>query len=481
MKKAYDTFLQSEVSSNLAAKNRGFEPYRYECSHCGEEVRLAATNSTLKAPHFRHRSGNNDIECEKYLGQYGMISLDSSSRKSKNERIEFYFDNTTKMFYLGLCFSNNEIQAYEQEGATFELRDFTQEQLFFSLRINNKNFDPDISKKIPIEKFAYNYFTSNSSTGIRRKYELFKGTDNSVPMPTFFKIQKNDRNFNAKLVRSTILYTNVPYFVAFQSQHTFSQYSFLLDGIKVDDTFQFVTMGRKFFGKVLTIIEKTDLIDSLITSWGYQLETSEILTLLWPPTFQRDETSVVLSDNAFIFSSFELEAHGNINIHSENIKKIEKGISKVLIESKIKIYRKNTEIVICKDEGNYCCFDSLKITESYQNIYTVQNKSKHFLFNRSGVIPLCLGQSILLTPDCVIKYYQFSYLEGCVYPKQQYKPFGKQLLDDLLAHYKRTEDFTIDIFRSLDLSEVAFQYIQSCDKLGIINSAAKYFIKKGWL
>lgn len=58
MRKAYDTILQSEVSADLAAKSGGFEPYRYECACCGEEVYVAAAYSTSIVPHFRHRSGN---------------------------------------------------------------------------------------------------------------------------------------------------------------------------------------------------------------------------------------------------------------------------------------------------------------------------------------------------------------------------------------------------------------------------------------
>jgi len=474
MRKAYDTFLQSEVSSDLAAKSGGLEPYRYECSHCGEEVRLAAMGSISMVPHFRHRSGNNDIECEKYLGQYGAINLDSSSRKSKSERIEFYFDNTTRMFYLGLCFSNDEIMAYEQEVATFELRTFTQEQAFFSLCINNRNFDPDVPRMIPIERFSYNYITSNTFTGMRRKYELFKRIDNGIP--TFFKMQGNDSDFKAKLVRSTVLYTNVSYFVVFQNQYTF-----LPSDIKVDDTLRFETMERKFVGKVLTIREKTASIDSLITSWGYQLEASETLSLLWPPATQVDETSVIDSNHAFVFSSFELEAHGNINIYSEDIKKIAKGISMVSAKSRVKIFSKNAEIIINNSEQAYSNFDGLSIKESYQNVFTAPDNSAYFLFNSSGVIPMYHGQSVSLTRGSSIRYYQFSYLKGVVYPLQQRKLSGEQRLNDLLAYYKRMEDFSVDAFESLELSEIAFQYISKCDESGKINSAAKYFIKEGWL
>lgn len=145
MRKAYDIFLLSEVSADLAAKAGSFEPYRYECAHCGEEVRLAAVGSTSMVPHFRHQSGNSDVECEYYLGQYGAFSTDARSRKSKNERAEFYFDSNTKMFYLGLRFSEDEISAYEQLSTTFELRAASQAQPFYSLRINGKNFTSDCS------------------------------------------------------------------------------------------------------------------------------------------------------------------------------------------------------------------------------------------------------------------------------------------------------------------------------------------------
>lgn len=480
MRKAYDTFLQSEVSADLAGKSGGFEPYRYECAHCGEEVRLAAVGSVCMVPHFRHRSGNNDVECEKYLGQYGTINIDSRSRKSKSERAEFYFDKSTKMFFLGLRFSDDEITAYEQPTTYFELRSSAQEQAFLALRINNRNFDPDVLRMIPLENFSYNYFLSNTCNGIKRKYELFNRINrNSGNAPTFFKIQGNDSNYKAKLVRSTVLYTNVPYFVAFQGQHSFPQDCCLPSDIKVDDTFQFETMGRKFLGKILTIKYKTTQINSFITSWGYQLEVSETLTLLWPPAALLNEVSMIDANAVFLFSSFELEAHGNINVHSEDIKKIAKGVSKVSVNSKIKIYRKNAEININKEEKNSTSFDPLPITERQESVYTVPDNSTYFLFNRSGVTSINKGQSVLLTPGSLIRHYRSGYLNGLVYPLKQSKLSGEQLLNDILAHYKRTENFSIDAFDSLELSEAASLYIEKCIETGLINSAVKHFIKEG--
>lgn len=479
MQKSYDTFLQSEVSADLAAKSNGLEPYRYECVRCGEEVRLAAANSLSMVPHFRHRSGNNDVECENYLGQYGAISTDPQSRKSKNERAEFYFDKRTTMFYLGLRFSDNEITAYEELSTTFELRASAQEQAFYSLLINNRNFAPNAPTMIPLKRFSNNYFLSNTLNGIKRKYEVFNSANNNTP--TFFKIQGHDDNYKAKLVRSAVLYTNVPYFAAFQSQYSTPYDPNLPNEVEVDDTFQFETMGRKFLGKVLSFKSKTDYMNSWVESWGYQLEASETFTLLWPPAAQVDDISVIGADYAFLFSSFELHAHGNINIHSEDFEKVATGISKVSVKTQTKVCKKNVEMVIDKKELHPIGFDDRQIEKRYENVYDVSDDRNHFFFSHSGITPMSKGQSLSLTTGSAIRCYKFSYLCGCIYPRQQNELTGAQLLNDLLAHYRRTETFVINDFDSCDLSATAFQYIEKCEASGLINSCAKQFIIEGRL
>ena len=474
MQKAYDTFLQSEVSADLAAKSNGLEPYRYECVRCGEEVRLAAASSLSMVPHFRHRSGNNDVECENYFGQYGAISTDPKSRKSKSERAEFYFDMRTKMFYLGLRLNDNEITSYEELSTTFELRTSVQEQAFYSLLINNRNFAPNAPTMIPLKRFSNNYFLSNTLNGIKRKYEVFNSINTNTP--TFFKIQGHDDNFKAKLVRSAVLYTNVQYFVAFQNQYATPYEPNLLGEVDVDDTFQFETMGRKFLGIVLSFKSETDHLKSWLASWGYRLEASETLTLLWPPAAQVDEISVIGADYAFLFSSFELHAHGNINIHSEDFEAITTNLSKVSVNTQIKLCKKNVEIVIEKKELHPIGFDNLQIEIRYENVYAFSDDRNHFFFSHSGVTPMSKGQSLLLTPGSAIRCYRLNYLCGCIHPRQQNELFGAQLLNDLLVHYRRTEKFDINDFDSCDLSATAFQYIEKCEESGLINSAAKQFI-----
>lgn len=478
MQRAYDTFLQSEVSADLAAQNSGLEPYRYECAHCGEEVRLAAAGSTSMVAHFRHRSGNNDVECENYLSQFGVISIDFRSLKSRNERAEFYFDSSTKMFYLELCFSENEINAYEEGSAKFELRASAQEQAFFTLRINNINFIPDTPRLIHIERFSYRYFLSNTLNNVRRRYEFFK----KEGAPVFFKIQGNDfDNYRAKLIRSTILYTEVPYFAVVESRYPLPQASYLLSEIEISVTSRFETMGKKFIGQTMTIKNKTADIESLFASWGYQVEASETLTLLWPPTMQMNEVSTIYSDYAFLFSSFNLEPHGNINVHSADIKRVESGISKVSVNSRLKVFRKNAEIIIDTEKSWPVKYDALPIEASHADFYKVPDDRTYFLFNRSGVMPISEGQSVTLTPGSSIKRYDSGYLDGIIYPKQQNELSSEPLLNDLLAHYKRTERFCDEAFASLELSDTASQYITKCYESGFINSAAKRFIEEGQL
>ena len=99
MIQAFDVLLQIPVTADAAAKNRIDEPFRYECLCCGEEVYIAATNSTKKAPHFRHRRGNSDRECELYLGSTGIAGALNAAQKRTHSRTEIYFDIKQKIFY----------------------------------------------------------------------------------------------------------------------------------------------------------------------------------------------------------------------------------------------------------------------------------------------------------------------------------------------------------------------------------------------
>lgn len=475
MRKAYDIILQSEVSAELAAQNSGFEPYRYECSNCGEEVFVAAPYSTRMVAHFRHRSGNNDVECENYLGQYGTISTDSSSRRNNRERAEFYYNNSTKTFSLALRFSENEIQSYEQQSVDFELRTKDSDMPIRVLKINNMNFSPDVPTLIPLNNFSVSYYLSNTLNGANRKYDFLKRGNT----PTFFKLSGNDNDFKAKLIRSTVLYTKTQYFVALHSQYSVPQGIRLPEGIEVGQTFHFKTMNRKFLGFVLSITDKTPSIDCLLKSWGYQLEASETLTLLWPPAYLIDDASIIQSDYAYIFSSFELQAHGNINMHSEEIIKLSQGISKVKVKPKTKIFKKNAEIVIDTVAPSVDRYNVITPYKNFASTFTVPDDGTYYLFNHSGVSTLTNGQVVFLTPKSSIVRYEFNFPVGYIYPCLQKELTGEELLEDILAHYKRMEAFDSTRFSTLVLSKTTSKYIEKCKITGSINPVVIQFIEEG--
>ena len=478
MREAYDTFLQVVVSADLAAKNGGSEIYRYECAYCGEEVRLAAVDSISMVAHFRHLRGNNHVDCEKYLGQPIAVKTDPSSLKTRNKQAEFYFDNIKKMFFLGLRFNEDEIIAYEKESAKFELRVSEQSQAFHTLSINQMNCTPDVPTLIPISEFSYIYFLSNTLNERKRKHAIFK-KDGS---PIFLKILGNDSEYRAKLIHSTILYTNVPYFVVAESQLPLLQINHFPNEVEICHNFNFKTMNKNFTGQKLTIKNKTPKIESLFASWGYQIKASESLTILWPPATQIDEISVVDSDEVFLFSSFKLEPRSNINVSSMDMTEIENDMFKVSISSRVNIVQDNVEVFIDRKKSHPFSYNPILFEETHERIFRVPDDGAYYLFDNSGVTPLKEGMTIELTQNSFICRYNSGYLYGIIYSKQQKKISSEQLLNDLLAHYKRTEILSLEPFANLELSDTATKYIEECiEKGSVINSVAKRFIEEGRL
>jgi hypothetical protein len=486
MQKAYDTFLLSEVTAVLVAKTGSYDAYRYECACCGEEVYLAAADNIDKVnhsqrklpdPHFRHRTGNNDVKCEYYLGQFGAISTDANSRKSKSERAEFYFDYNTKLFYLGLKFNETELSFYEKHSAVFELRTSLQSQPFFSQHINGTKFMPDVQVLIPLDKFSNSYFLSNTLNGIEREYHVFNDTKNA---PTFFKLHSGDRYTRAKLVRSSVLYTNISYLAVFQEQNQYwnpVNYS-LPKEIRIENSFNFETMRIKFIGKVITIDSKAAQVEHMISSWGYQLETSETLTLLWPPAVLTDDLFTIDSASAYLYASFDLLPHGNINVHSADISIICDGLTKVTVNSRTKIYKKNAELIIeNRAQDPDCCTEMFIDFQSAAEFQATDDS--FFLFNHSGVANLSKGEIVQLTPNSHIMHYTQGYLDKVIKPQDSTTLSAEELIQDSLVYYKRQEPINWDDFESCDLSQTAFNYIDDCDKTGLINSATKLLITEG--
>lgn len=480
VQKAYDTILSDYVDAKSAAKGGGFEPYRYKCACCWEEVHLCAADSRNQATHFRHRSGNNNVECENYLGNCNAIISSALSHRNVRDKIEFYFSNSMKLFSIGIKFDADEISAYEQNGASFQVKISYTARPLISIPIRSSRFYPSIPELIPISEFSWEYYVSSSNDSKLHKCELFKKDGNGYLYPSFFKIQAqgDDSDFTAKLVRSDTLYTNTPYLIVFM--HSCHIQSFQHD-VKVGKVIRFKTMGRDFTGTVVVFTQKTARVEQQLGLWKYKLETNETLTLVWPPSSLVNESMLICTDYAYLFSTFELQAHGNINVHSDNIVRLENGISKVPINGRTKIYKKNAELVLEKCKKTSYEYDTISVAQETAKNYVASDDSA-YLFNRSGVSLMSKGMSVLLTHDSEVRHYSYGYLDSMVtVANDSITLNGDSLLQDILMYYKRTEAFNWADYESLELSHTAFQYIESCEKIGFINSAAKHFIEEGWI
>lgn len=475
---AYDTILSDYVDAESAAQSGGFEQYRYECACCWEEVRLCAVDSQNQVAHFRHRSGNNNVECENYLGNRNAIINNALSRQNIRDKVEFYFSSTTKLFYFGVRLNSDEITAYEQNGASFQVRNsfFSNPSIYIPIR--SSRFFPNALELIPINKFSWEYYVSSSIDSMGRKYELFRKDGRGYLYPSFMKIQAgdNDIDFQAKLVRSDTLYTNTPYLMIFTHQNYVLSFQ---NDVKVGRVLKFRTMDRDFAGIVVTFINKTSKIELQLEAWKYKLEANESLSLLWPPSSQAEEVMLISKDSAFIYSSFALQAHGNINTQFEDITRLGDGVSKVSINKRTKIYKRNAELVLEKYEESANEYDTFLITEEAAKNYVAADDGA-FLFNNSGVSTISKGMSRFLTIESEVRHYTLGYLDRIVRaPNKDKMLVGDHLLQDILIYYKRTESFIWSDYESLELSPVAFAYIESCEKTGRINSVAKYFIEEG--
>lgn len=464
MLQAFDTLLQTAVSAKVAAANSDNEVFRYECLCCGEEVFLAAQDSVYKATHFRHRSGNNNKDCELYLGQYSTVFTSTSTRNKKQDRVEFYYQNTHKAFYASFRFSDAEIKAYESAGAYIEVRSSHTLQPFLTQRINHTNFHDDSPEAYMLEMYAASYFISNTRDNIKREYSLFKNDG-----PTFFKIQGEDADFTAKYIKSKSLYTNIKYFIAWPGQNTAQIKLAKVPGVIIDELLQFKTMNNyTVWALVATFTNINPQLDTLLQTWGYNLNTSEELTLLWPPAYKSDETLHVSADKVFVFSSFALQAFGNTNMPSNAIHKVDDNITKIEINEKLRILKKNAEMSVATTKlVSKLISHNIKYVTAEK--FVVPESGRFYHFSPYGVEKLSSGQTIFLTETSSVIECCGNYIFTVItLPRTEEISLSQRMLDALL-YYWVSITFEKDI--EDHYPEIVSKYLRESKAKGHINKA----------
>ncbi len=471
MLNAFDTLLQTAVSANAAAANSDNEAFRYECLCCGEEVFLAAQDSIYQATHFRHRSGNNDKDCELYLGKYGILPTSPSTRNKRQDRVEFYYNNTHKAFYMSFRFSDEEISAYETANSCIEVRDSRTQPPFFTKKINHINFCNDVPETYMLDTYASPYYISNTSNNIKREYNLFDEAS-----PTFFKIQGEDLNYTAKYIKSNSLYTNVKYLIAWPGRNSAQIRLNKIPGVRIYDMFEFATMNNtRVWALVAAFVDKNQQLDALIQSWGYNISASEELTLLWPPAYENDETLHVTNNSVYVFSSFALQAHGNTNMHSSSIHTVDTNVMRIDIKDKLRILKKNAEMSVTTTAflSEIVPLDIQHLTETK---FVVPEKGVFYCYSSRGAEKLSPGQKVFLTETAFVVEYCGNYKSKVITMPGNKELSLSEKIRDALSYYRVTIPYgnTVDEHYSDDILD----YLHKSKINGCINKAVFKIIEE---
>lgn len=477
MDKAFDAVFQTEVDAETIAKtsyrtlgNR----FRYQCLCCGEEVYLAAADSTVKTPHFRHRRGNNDTDCERYLGQPGALEHYVHIRKHNREHVGFYFNIECMTFEISLIYTLEEIDGYAMNASRLSFYTKYYSQPFLTVPINRSNLIPEVCNYFTLNEYANDYYISMDTDNekvvytdiIKREYKL-----------NIYRIKQSNCHYKRNI--SNILYTDYNY-LAISENEIYIKELTDLQNIETDgDVFSFITQGREFYA-VKFVIQFINYSSKVyFQNHEFRVETSETMAVLWPPVFARDLVSVCPTEKVYMLSSFELVPHGNINSKGMNIQNLCDNVYEVTFKEQVTIYEKNVESRIIKEERaiNETIYEEPQII--YTDKYSVPDTYDYYIFDQNGCSKLTTGSKVYLSSTDRIIGYKNGHIKAIVLANPVEKLDKKLLINDIMKYHPQSEPFEPDDFMDIELDEAVLPYMEDCYRSGRINTVIKQYIKEG--
>ena len=479
MRKAYDNILSDYVDAEIASIEGGSEPYRYVCACCWEEVHLCAVDSFYQVAHFRHRNGNNDVNCENYLGSRNAVINNANTRLNAKDKVDFFLDIGKSIFTIGVRFSSEEIAVFEKNQVKLEVRSTNQGKPFLTHRVDRSTFAPDIITHFALPLFSWDYFVCSTNDTKKRRYEVFSKNSAGNSFPIFFRnlTISSDENPISKLVKSKNLYTNTTYtLVTTNRSPSILRFD---ESVIVDNKNEFRTMNQDFISATILIKTISAQTAQKLNEWGYSLEANETLNILWPPSAISNERLITNRSEMFLYSSFVLSPHGNINLSEKSIQKINSNVSLIQISDGVKVYKKNNELFIAKMEIVKNEYSLIRVAEKFVSKFTADDNG-YYLFDKSGVTRLSKGMTITLSKNSKILHFYFNYLDQVIAAKDTETRIDAQtLLSEILQYYKRVLPYKTDNFGSLKVSEIAYVYTSRCEQTGFINAAVIRYIQGG--
>ena len=475
MYRAYDTMLQVSVSAHEAARN-GDEYYRYECLCCGEEVYIAAAYSHYQSTHFRHRRGNNNKRCEKYMGQIGVHSSSIHRRKSCFERADFVFNPKLQTLNVFICLDDHELDYYAGQDATFECRTGYSSSPIIALKINRMNFAAQKSVLLPIDVFSNIYYLSASTDATR----YGKYISSSVAHPLFFRETEIDDGAIAKSVHSGLIYTDAEYYVLFHGEDQAVSFCNHVGVEPIETIRNAKTAGKTFWIAHVVIRELDPSLRNWLSGYGYFLIQSEKALVLWPPAVIENSTYLLPPGAVYLSTSFQLQAHANVSLPSTCVKSFPEGqIAKITVSDRAKIYKNGVEIVINASQKDNELQPKQNIYILECNKFTIPSGGKFFLSNMDGIWALSEGQVLYLTAQSRILHYINGYLAGYIIMPCKPKRSSDETIEDITKFYRVNQEITDRPDSFPNLSEEGQAYIDRSIAMGTINLAVKRYIEEG--
>lgn len=427
MDKAFDNILQIEVTADDAVNNMRFEPYRFQCLFCGEEVRIAAPFSKKVIPHFRHAWGNNGNECSAYFGNGYVLSM-KNNRILARENADIVYNNDKKIFEIRIRFTESQIDHYESLGAAIEIRARDKKEPFKSIKINHRNFVDDYPLALSLDHYSDYYIVSIDNKD--RLYEFI-----SLDKPTFFKVQGNSDFHTAKRVSSseeeTILFTDTRYIIVSFNPYDIERIASIKQDISYERFDIRVMDGVCFYAAEFAFYKITDEIIILLQSMKCRIERHDSICILWPPCSQKDGIYYSSSKQIIISSSYEIYPRCGNNLNNEQITKINDLTYKILSDDITRIIRKNNEMEIRFDNTRVENQDVVcKI--QYLDVFKVPEDGVFVCVDIDSMCTLLKGQRVHLIPKRKIVKFKNNVPIEIIYPSTQ-----KQISDEQIAQEKK--------------------------------------------
>ena len=480
MDKAFDAVFQREIDAEVIAKTSYYmsgNRFRYQCLCCGEEVYLAAADSTIKTPHFRHRRGNNDTDCERYLGQPGAVEHYISLRKNIRERIGFCFNIEFMTFEMSILFTAEEIAEYAMNKNSLSIYTKYCYQPIFSVFINTENFIADNRNYFTLAEYSNDYYISMDSIGnIKTVYTDVIRKDGKLNV---YRMEHLSCHY--KRILSNILYTHSKY-LAISENEDYIEELINLQSIEVDgEAFAFYTQGKQYYAVKFVIQYEDHSSRMFFLNQEFKVEASENMTILWPPVFTRNSGLICTTEKVYISSSFELIPHGNVTSDYIDIQNLCNRVCQLTFKNKVEIYEKNVESSIIKEENitNEINYEEPELV--YVDKYSIPNTYDFYLLDHRGCSKLMAGSTIYISNADRIIGYKNGHIKVIIMANPVDIPDKKMLLDNIIKYHPQLEPFEPDDFMDVEVDEIIMPYIEECYRSGNINTVIKKYIREGWI